>query len=223
MDGGWLGPEGVGGSYNAPDYKTQLCLQPLSSSIHWRMCWISWVGLQFCSFPCKTVSEKPKREKLFSGCRGSPGEALGVGSTLVRRGAAGCREAGVSCVPPCTSQVAALSWGPEIMAARFRRQILHLCGFLFLYILFFFLLSSFCSLCCGGKFQPFQPFGSKLRTGAKLITESQQGSALITHEMLICWRVSSAPLSEPSFSFCCSAIPLADASQLLRASPGYFF
>lgn len=69
---------------------------------------------------------------------------MGVGSTLVRRGAAGCREAGVNsreagviCVPPRTSQVAALSWGPEIMAARFRRQILHLCGFLFLYILFF--------------------------------------------------------------------------------------
>lgn len=128
-------------------------------------------------------------------------------------------------MPPHARQVAALSWGPEIMAARFRRQILHLCGFLFLFLrtLFFFLLSSFSSLCCGGKFQPFQPFGSKLCTGAKLITESQQGSALITHEMLICWRVSSAPLSEPSFSFCCSAITLADASQVLTASPGYFF
>lgn len=35
--GGWLGLEGVGGSYNALNYKTQFFLQPLSSSIHWRM------------------------------------------------------------------------------------------------------------------------------------------------------------------------------------------
>lgn len=71
------------------------------------------------------------------------------------------------------------------MAARFRRQILHLCGFLFLLLrTFFFLLSSVCSLCCGGKFHPFQPFGSQLCTGARLITESQQGSALTAQEVL---------------------------------------
>lgn len=85
----------------------------------------------------------------------------------------------------------------------------------------FFLLSSCCSLSRGGAFQPFQPLGSELCARAKLIRESQQGSALITREMLICCRVSSAPSAEPSFSSSfCSAIPLAAACRLPTASPG---
>lgn len=33
---GWLGSEGVGGSYSAPDYKTRFSFQRLSLSIHQR-------------------------------------------------------------------------------------------------------------------------------------------------------------------------------------------
>ncbi|XP_064288765.1 uncharacterized protein LOC135307998 [Passer domesticus] len=55
-----------------------------------------------------------------------------------------------------------------------------------------------------GKFQPFQPFGSKLCTGIKLNTNSQKGSALSTREMLICWRVSSAPIFEPFLLLFCN-------------------
>lgn len=87
--GGWLGLEGVGGNYTTPDYKTRFYPQPPSLSIHRRMGWTCWEGLQCCSFPCRTVSEKSKREKLFTGCPGHPGEVWGVGSTLVRRGPAG--------------------------------------------------------------------------------------------------------------------------------------
>lgn len=93
--------------------------------------------------------------------------------------------------------------GSEIMAARFHQQILHLCGFLFLLLrtLFFFSLHFFC---CRGKFQPFQPFGSKLYTGIQLNMNSQKGSALVMCEMLICWRVSSAPIFEPFLLLLCN-------------------
>lgn len=59
-------------------------------------------------------------------------------------------------MPPHARQVAALSWGPEIMAARFHQQILHLCGFLFLFLctLFFSFSLRFLPFAVEANFSP---------------------------------------------------------------------
>lgn len=132
-----------------------------------------------CSLPWRTA----RREKRFYGC---PGEASCAGSGAVRRGAAGAGGRGSrrDCALPRARQVAAPSGGPAIMAARFRRQILHLCGFLFLLLRTFFSFSlQFVPFAVEANFIPSNLLVPNC-TGAKLIRESQQGSALITHELL---------------------------------------
>lgn len=157
----------------------------------------------------KAVLWLPRTPRRSCGCGYHPGEQGRSGKVV---GAVRCQ---------CKAGGCAVL-GSEIMAARFHRQILHLCGFLFLLLCTIFFFSAFCSFRCRGKVQPFQPLGSKFCTGIKLNTNSQKGSDLITCEMLTCWRVSSAPILELLFFFSCSTIPLADASQTLTISPGSF-